>query len=261
MASVAVNTSLNVNIDFELAGIDKRLLAWLIDLVVRIVYIWIAAGLFRPQFEEDAFYVLWSFCISLPVAFYFLLFELLMNGQTPGKKIFGIKVISLNGYKPTHIQYLNRWILRSIDTGLLTLAGMLILFRHWFGGLYSIIFLLSNLISLIYILNSKKEQRIGDVIANTVVIRLRSKTRIEDTIFTTIEETNYIVRYPNVIKLSDRDISIIKNALNNAHRTNRYEILWNIVTKLEPVINAPVGDDPYYFLVTLIKDYNYLTTR
>jgi uncharacterized RDD family membrane protein YckC len=229
MASVAVNTSLNVNIDFELAGIDKRLLAWLIDLVVRIVYVWIAAGLFRPEFEEDALYVLWSFCITLPVAFYFLLFELLMNGQTPGKKIFGIKVISLNGYKPTHIQYLNRWVLRSIDTGLLTLAAILILLGG-FEGIYSVIFMLSNLISLIYILNSKKEQRIGDLIANTVVIRLRSKTRIEDTIFTRIEEANYMVRYPNVIKLSDRDISIIKNALNNAHRSNRYETLWNIVS-------------------------------
>lgn len=258
MASVAVNTSLNVNIDFELAGVDKRLLAWIVDLAIRLLYLFICVKLFKPTgYYEDTFMVLFQLAILLPLMFYFLLFELLMNGQTPGKKIFGIKVVSLQGYKPTYIQYLNRWVFRLMDTGFLTVLvfGM---FGDW---IYGSVFLIANVVALAYVLNSKKEQRIGDLIANTVVIRLRSKTRIEDTIFTQIEDPNYIVRYPNVIKLSDRDISIIKNAVNNAQRNNRYDSLWNIVYKLEPVINAPVGDDPYYFLTTLIRDYNYLTTR
>lgn len=258
MASVAVNTSLNVNIDFELAGVDKRLLAWIVDLAIRLVYFFLCLNLFKPNYYEDeTLFVFFQLALLLPLMFYFLLFELLMNGQTPGKKIFAIKVISLQGYKPTYIQYLNRWVFRLMDTGFITVVvfGMI---GDW---IYGSVFLVANIVSLAYILNSKKEQRIGDLIANTVVIRLKSKTRIEDTIFTEIEERNYVVRYPNVIKLSDRDISIIKNAINNAQRTNRYDSLWNIVNKLEPVINAPVGDDPYYFLVTLIKDYNYLTTR
>ena len=257
MASVAVNTSLNVNIDFELAGVDKRVLAWLIDLAIRITYYIFCTSFFRQEFGDDTLMVFFELALLMPLMFYFLLFELLMNGQTPGKKVFGIKVISLQGYKPTYIQYLNRWVFRLMDTGFITVLifGMI---GDW---VYGSVFLLANVASLIYILNSKKEQRIGDLIANTVVIRLNSKTRIEDTIFTKIEDTNYVVRYPNVIKLSDRDISIIKNALNNAQRSNRYDILWNIVNKLEPVIDAPSGDDPYYYLVTLIKDYNYLTTR
>ena len=258
MASVAVNTSLNVNIDFELAGVDKRLLAWLIDLAIRLVYFFICVKLFSPDYYGDqTVFMLFQLVIMLPLMFYFLLFELLMNGQTPGKKIFGIKVISLQGYKPTYIQYLNRWVFRLLDTGFITV----IIFGLIGDWLYGSVFLIANLVSLIYVLNSKKEQRIGDLIADTVVIRLQSRTRIEDTIFTQIEDPNYVVRFPNVIKLSDRDISIIKNALNNAQRTNRYDSLWNIVDKLEPVINAPAGDDPYYFLLTLIRDYNYLTTR
>lgn len=258
MASVAVNTSLNVNIDFELAGVDKRLLAWIIDFAIRLAYLFVCSYFFRPSnFEDETTMIFFQLVILLPLMFYYLLFELLMNGQTPGKKIFAIKVISLQGYKPTYIQILNRWVFRLMDTGFITvfIFGMI---GDW---VYGSVFLIANVVSLAYILNSKKEQRIGDLIANTVVIRLKSKTRIEDTIFTKIEDPNYVVRYPNVIKLSDRDISIIKNALTNAQRTNRYESLWNIVSKLEPVINAPTGDDPYYFLVTLIKDYNYLTTR
>ena len=258
MASVAVNTSLNVNIDFELAGVDKRLLAWLVDFGIRIVYFILCVKLFTTDFRENpTTEMLFSLAVFLPLFFYFLLFELLMNGQSPGKKIFSIKVISLNGYKPTYIQYLNRWVSRLMDTGFIT-----VLFFGMIGDwLYGSVFLIANIVSLTYVLNSKKEQRIGDLISNTVVIRLKSRTRIEDTIFTKVEDPNYIVRYPNVIKLSDRDISIIKNALMNAQKNNRYDSLWNIVMKLEPVINAPVGDDPYYFLVTLIKDYNYITTR
>jgi hypothetical protein len=165
--------------------------------------------------------------------------------------------VSLNGYKPTYIQYLNRWIFRLMDTGFIT-----IFFFGMFGDwIYGMIFLLANLASIIYLINSKKEQRIGDVISNTVVIRLNSSVKISDTIFTEIEDVNYQVKYPNVVKLSDRDISIIQNALRNAERTHRYETLWNIVDKLQPVINAPVGDDPYYFLHVLIRDYNYLTTK
>jgi len=61
--------------------------------------------------------------------------------------------------------------------------------------------------------------------------------------------------------LSDRDISIIKNALKAAEKNNRYESLWNIAFKIQPVINADAGDDPYYFLSTIVADYNYLTIR
>lgn len=257
MASVSVNTSLNVKINFELAGIDKRLLAWVIDLAIRILYIYLAAKLFRVKGNDQTMQMLWSLAVFLPVMFYYLMFELLMNGQSPGKRIFKIKVISLNGYKPTYIQYVNRWILRIMDTGFIT-----IFFFGAFGSwMYGSIFLVANLVSLVYIINSKKEQRIGDTVANTAVITLKRKTEISDTIFTEIEDVNYKVTYANVTKLSDRDISIIKNALKNAERTNKYHQLWNIVDKLEPVINAPVGDDPYYFLLVIIRDYNYLTTK
>jgi uncharacterized RDD family membrane protein YckC len=257
MASVTVNTSLNVNIDFELAGVDKRILAWLIDFAIRILYIYLAVKFFTVSFHSATLQMVWMLALLLPVMFYYLIFELLMNGQSPGKKIFNIKVISLNGYKPTYIQYMNRWIFRLIDTGFITIF----FFGLWGDWIYGLIFLVANVASIIYIINSKREQRIGDLISNTAVIRLKSMVKISDTIFTEIEDINYQAKYPNVVKLSDRDISIIKNALKNAERTNRYDTLWNIVDKLHPVINAPTGDDPYYFLTVLIRDYNYITTK
>jgi uncharacterized RDD family membrane protein YckC len=257
MSSVAVNTALNVNIDFELAGVHRRILAWIVDFAIRLSYVYVAAKLFSDGYQSETVRTFFILALLLPVMFYFLLCELLMNGQTPGKKVFKIKVVSLDGYKPTYIQIMNRWIFRLMDTGFIT-----IMFFGFVGDwIYGTIFIIANIVSFIYILNSSKEQRMGDLIANTVVIRLKPMTSIADTIFTEIEDKNYKVTYPDVLKLSDRDISIIKSAVNNALKFNRYDNLWNIVHKLEPVINAPVGNDPYYFLTTLIKDYNYLTTK
>src|SRR5687767_12045145 len=146
MASVAVNTSLNVNIDFELAGVDKRLLAWLIDLAIRLVYFFICITVFRPDYESDqTLFLLFQLALLLPLMFYYLLFELLMNGQTPGKKIFGIKVISLQGYKPTYIQYLNRWVFRLMDTGFITV----IIFGMIGDWVYGSVFLIANIVSLV----------------------------------------------------------------------------------------------------------------
>lgn len=242
MATVPVNTFVNVDINFELAGVDKRLLAWLIDFAIRLAFLYTVGNLFNPNFHNEALQLIYRLCIFLPLLFYFLLFELLMNGQTPGKKILKIKVISLEGYKPTYIQYLNRWIFRLIDLGFITI----IFFGIYLGWVYSSVFLIANIVSIIYMVSSKKEQRIGDILANTVVIRLKPKTAITDTIFIEIEDKNYKVKYDNAIKLSDRDISIIKNALKVAEKNNRYENLWNIAFKIQPVINAEAGDDPYY---------------
>jgi uncharacterized RDD family membrane protein YckC len=184
MSSVAVNTSLNVNIDFDLAGVDRRLFAWLVDFAIRLSYLWVGAELFTPGSASDTVRLFFMLALILPIMFYFLLFELLMNGQSPGKKLFKLKVISLNGYKPTYIQYLNRWIFRLIDTGFITIF----FFGFINDWIYGTIFLAANFVSLVYIMASDKSQRIGDLIANTVVIRLRSVTRIKDTIFTEIEE-------------------------------------------------------------------------
>lgn len=256
MSTVAVTSSLNVNINFELAGVVRRFFAWLIDFVIRIVLLMIIGKLFKGSGSETINTIAWVMVLLL-LMFYFLLWEMLTNGQSPGKKIFSIKVVSLDGYKPTTVQYLNRWVFRLMDTGFITIIFFGIL-GDW---IYGTIFIVANIASVIYVVSSKKEQRIGDLIAHTVVIRLKSMVSIRDTIFTEVEEANYKVTYADATKLSDRDISIIKAALQNAMRTNRYERLYTIAERLYPTIAGAEHEDPYHFLSTLVRDYNYLTTR
>jgi uncharacterized RDD family membrane protein YckC len=259
LAYVAVNTSLNVNIDFELAGFERRVPAWLIDFVIRCVYLYIIFRVFdfRNFDRDDVLLVLLNLVVFLPLLFYHLMFEILTNGQSPGKMLFKVKVISLNGYKPTYMQYINRWVFRLIDTGFLTCVFF---FSLTSANPYYLFFAAGNIVSLILFLTGRKEQRIGDILSNTVVIRLVSKTKIEDTIFVEVAD-NYVVTYPQAARLSDRDVSIIKAALKQAERKHRYDMLDNIAYRLQDGLKISTSDEAYHFLSTILRDFNYLTTR
>lgn len=257
MASVAINSSVNVNIDFELAGIEKRLPAWIADFVIRILYLYICSKFISSRDYDKTVDVLIELAIILPIFLYYIFFEIVMNGQTPGKMIFKIKVVSLEGYKPNYIQYLNRWVFRLLDTGFLTLF----IFGFLSSWVYGSVFAVANIVSIIFFINSKKQQRIGDMIADTVVIRLTSKTKIEDTIFTEIANKNYKVTYPQVIKLSDRDISIIKDAIRAAEKNGKYYMLDNIANKLVHALQINHNGDSYHLLQTLVHDFNFITTN
>jgi uncharacterized RDD family membrane protein YckC len=264
MATVKINTAYNVQVDFELAGLDKRFFAWLIDFAVRLVYWLIIAYLARSIFYDDfsvdgyrKFHVA-RFIGMIPLLFYFAFFEIFFNGQSIGKKLMDIRVASLDGYKPTITQYLTRWIFRLVDLGFISIFFIYgtALYRGW----TSLAFIIPNIISFIIVLNNKKEQRMGDLVSGTVVIKLNPSTHISDTIFEQVAK-DYVVRYPNVLKLSDRDVTIIKTALQNARRSGRDNTLWHISEKLKTVLDIPSIDDPYYFLETVIRDYNYLSSN
>src|SRR5579871_3528353 len=112
MAIIQIATPFNIDLEFETAEFQKRLFAYLVDFVLLSIF---AIGmryalhggidyLYSERFDtamcQDIIFV------AFPMLLYSLLFELLMNGQTIGKKIFRIKVISMDGGEPTLGQYL-----------------------------------------------------------------------------------------------------------------------------------------------------------
>jgi uncharacterized RDD family membrane protein YckC len=265
MATVKINTAYNVQIDFELAGLDKRFFAWLIDFVIRLFY-WLlidgfARSLFYENFmDEDAMqkYYIARIIGLIPILFYYAIFEVFFNGQTIGKRLMKIRVASIDGYTPTVTQYLTRWVFRLIDLGFISI--FFIYGSALYEGWLSLVFIVPNIVAIIMVLNSKKEQRLGDVASGTVVIRLNPSTQISDTIFEHVA-ADYVVRYPNVLRLSDRDVTIIKTALQNARKTGYDTTLWHITEKLKTVLSLDQVDEPYYFLETVIRDYNYLSSH
>ena len=243
MVELQINTTQNVNINFTAASIGERMLAYIIDIVIKIAYV-LGFGyiIFDILHFDDVFNDLdgWSqqavyAIFMLPFLFYTLTLESIFEGQTIGKRIMKIKVVKIDGYQASFPDYLIRWSLRAIDM---------------------IIF---GVVGLIAIVTSKKSQRFGDMAAGTSVISLKSNVNISHTILEELEDS-YKPTYPNVIKLSDNDARIIKETYVRAKAARDYETLIKLRKKIIEVVEIKdFNDTDIEFIDTILKDYNYYT--
>ncbi len=246
MDKIKIPTSFNIELDFELADLVRRFAGWLIDLLIQIAYLMIISQVLesyvvRNTKDNDNLPFLYNLSsvemlLYVPVLLYHLLSELLMNGQSIGKKILGIKVISESGSRPSVHQFLLRWLLRPFDVYFFLLPA------------------------LICMLVSKKTQRLGDLAAGTLLIKSRVKGSIGNTVFLELA-TDYQPRYTNVLRLSDRDMNIIKTILDTSIKQNNYALAERTSSKIRTALSITDYQHPVEFLETVLKDYNYLSSH
>lgn len=247
MSQIAINTSQNVNINFTVAGVGERMLAFIIDLLIRIAYVVTILYLFFNIF--DLGYLLngldgWSIravylVLTFPVYIYPLVLESLMEGQTPGKRLMKIKVVKIDGYQASFADYMIRWVFRIVDVS--------------FAGV----------VGLISMIVSKNNQRLGDIASGTAVISLKNNINISHTILENIHE-NYIPSFPQVIALSDNDMRIIKDNYTKALKADDRQIINKLSDKIKSILKLeidPTKMTERQFIGVIIKDYNYYTGK
>lgn len=170
--TLIIETPERVELSFALASIGNRFLAVAVDHFIQYLTILIAAWAFisvsefggaikesgaTAIFEEMP---KWTIALLIIVVFlifagYFILFEWLWNGQTPGKRLLKLRVIRSDGRPITFWEATARNLLRIFDA----VPGFVL-------PVYSI--------GLIAIFASGRDQRVGDVFAGTVVVRERT---------------------------------------------------------------------------------------
>jgi uncharacterized RDD family membrane protein YckC len=254
MLQVKLDTGFNIEVDFMIAPFIKRFFAWIIDLVILIAYVIIINRIVR--LGEGSTWELpeWIFAlIALPMLLYFPLSEIFLNGQTVGKKAMSIKVIAADGGQPSVSQYLIRWLFRMIDFPIWILAAIAAGALPWWCA----IFLFGGIGCLI---GTPYSQRIGDVVAGTILIDTRNRTSWEDTVFTELTD-NYQPRYPQVMQLSDKDINTLKGIISAVRKKSDYDLSIRIAARIRSKLQIQDDQDSLEFLQTLLKDYNYYSTR
>ncbi len=257
MPVIQIATPFNIDIEFEIAEFNKRFLAYLVDLFLIVIYIFSILYLLYGGFSVgEGSKGLVIILVVIPTLFYTMASEVLMNGQTIGKKILQIKVISLDGGEPTLGQYMLRWFMRFYEW------GFIIFTLFWSDGITGFLWLLfGGITSTIIIGVSHKSQRLGDIVAGTVVVNTVSKLTVDDTIFMNVTQANYTVKFPEVMQLSDRDINTIKTVINQSAKTNQFDMCNRVAFKVQKVLNVSTDMYAINFLEKIMEDYNYLSTR
>ncbi|WP_430613329.1 RDD family protein [Flavobacterium sp. JP2137] len=245
MTQLTITTTQNVAINFDHASIGERILAFVLDMIIKALYVTAVYFLMRvfevntplstlDYWSQTSVYLL----LFLPAIFYTLFFEMFMQGQTPGKRALKIKVIKVDGYQATAGDFLIRWVFRLID-----------------------LMLSSGVIGVLSIMLTDKKQRLGDLVAGTAVISTKQSVRFSQTIFQEME-VDYIPTYPQVISLSDNDIRIVKEALKNIRLTHDKVLLQQLTEKVEAVMGAPnKSETQLKFIATVLADYNHYTQQ
>jgi len=253
MLEVKLDTGFNIEVDFLLPGFFKRFLAWAIDGAILFAYYLVGSNLLGSSLGTGEGHI-WAWVLfGIPPLCYHLLCEIFLNGQSIGKKATRIKVISADGGEPTISQYLIRWLFRLADFPVWVLGSVFVGALPWWCS----IFLFAGLAS---ILATPYSQRLGDLVAGTLLIDTRNRTSWEDTVFTELSE-DYKPRYPQVMQLSDKDINTLKSIINSVSKSGDYDLSMRIADRIRSKLDIYSDQDSLEFLQTLLKDYNYYSTN
>ncbi|MFA7327248.1 MAG: RDD family protein [Candidatus Kapaibacterium sp.] len=232
-----IETTQNIDIQYKIAGVGDRILAHIIDFVLLFAYLLFGGAVVVDYFQYTPILILYF----IPLFFYHFLCELFLGGQSIGKKARKIKVIKVDGTRPSVIDYFSRWLLGLVE---ITMTG--------------------GVVALITILVSSKSQRIGDMVGKTSVVKLEKELKLEDTIYVATD-VNYIPVFPQARYLTDKDANIIRELLakNNGDQLT-YQLI-DATNKLKNIFlkKLSIKSDlsPVEFLSTLLTDYNHLSGK
>jgi uncharacterized RDD family membrane protein YckC len=242
MKNIEIKTTQNVVLQYELADLRDRIIAFFIDIVCMTVGLSIFSliGFSIFSFNETVQAILSVFLTCIFI-FYSLAFEALNRGQSLGKMAMRIQVIKAAGGQATFSDYAARWVFRMVD----------IYFS--LGGIASIL-----------IASSSKAQRIGDIVANTAVVKLTPQMDLDlKDLLTLHSQDSYKPEYLQARQLAEEDVLLIKSTLDRSKKFNNdahdeaIDLLAGKITQVLEVEN--LQGDNRRFLQTVLRDYVVLT--
>jgi uncharacterized RDD family membrane protein YckC len=242
MQTIRITTSQNIDIDYEIAGLGERILARLIDYGIFIlIYILglIVFGASNMLNDSGVTTVVIIVIYASLYVFYDLLCEIFMNGQSVGKRVMKIKVISLDGARPSISQYLLRWLFRIVD--------------------FTLTF---DICGLICTAVSENNQRVGDMVAGTTLIKTNPRTQMSSIAFMPAYD-GYQPIFKEAGLLNDKDVELIHEVISTYMKTGNSVVVYNMAARIKEHlgITPPNGMNDMLFLQTISKDYSHISAQ
>lgn len=228
-------TSQFVRINQTPASIVDRVLARIIDYIIIVLYVVAMLTLFSKMHLNSSVPII--LFLLIPTMGYDLIWETFNNGQSPGKYIMKTRVVNKDGSRPSLGSFFMRWLLSLVDIGM---SG----------------------IGLLVILLTKDSQRLGDLAAGTMVIKLMDYKKHP----ISLDEFYYAKKdyhpvYEEAKNLSSAQAELIEKALYSQREDRDYQI----ATLAEKVIKfldiaekvKQKSSSKEKFLATILHDYQY----
>lgn len=237
MSNIGVLTTQNVFLKHKVANVGERILATIIDSIIISSYTYFMYFISQYGPSHYSSEVFLHITISV-IGLYHPVSEIFMNGQSLGKKAMGLQVIKIDGSQPTIANFIVRWLFRLADV---TLS--------------------SGILAIIVISANGKGQRVGDIVAKTMVVNIRKKESVLNTIHETLSE-DYKIIYSSVDLLNDTDIATVKEVLKlykkDMSNLKNSQLIKKTAQAIETKINTKAKESPNEFLNTIVKDYNFI---
>ncbi|MGH9409887.1 MAG: RDD family protein [Vicinamibacterales bacterium] len=237
LEKLSIDTPEQVALEFPLAGIGSRFLAVAVDTMVQVAAIWVAilaaaiVGGFTGAAAASGKWLLGGLILFwfLLNTGYFAVFEALWNGQTPGKRLVGLRVIDTSGGPITVYAAILRNLLRVADE---------------LPGIYAI--------GILSILVTARQQRLGDLAAGTVVVHERVEW------LTDLPRSKAPAVPLGARKLSAADVTLVEAFLHRRRSLDpvvRLETARQIARRMAASLQVEVGGDEERFLEQLAAEY------
>jgi uncharacterized RDD family membrane protein YckC len=189
---LTIETPEQTALEFPLAGLGSRALAFLYDSLIQFVLsliVILSALYFNPSLGRlwvrahnwmIAAIIFFFFCLYWG---YFAAFEILWHGQTPGKRYTKIRVISSSGRPITAFEGIARNFMRAIDMQFFYLPGV------------------------VAVALDKQNRRLGDMVAGTVVVH---ESEASDTLWYADSSRKPAALHDVASRLSENEFRLIE---------------------------------------------------
>jgi uncharacterized RDD family membrane protein YckC len=244
--NIIIETPEKITFSYNLAEIGTRIVAYMVDYIIQIIIsvlvlllVLLTGFNLVSGFKMEsitalsaAFYMLVDFFIKW---FYFVFFEVVMNGQSPGKKMARIRVIKSSGESLDFETIILRNFLRVIDG-------------------FPVVPLVAGFVAIF----DKKSRRIGDIVANTLVVNeIQFKLKIPDFDISFSKDNKYDDMEKIKNKLTEKELFIVRKFLAEKYKLTpekETEISMKLALQVKKRLQLDETiDNPAHFLERIYK--------